>query len=53
MREEKMKPVIGVTSSLKEEQTVTSGMDYYNSACRAGGLPVILPNLQDEDAVEQ
>lgn len=48
-----MKPVIGVTTTFREERLVVSGVDYYNSVASMGGLPVIFPNLMDEVAITQ
>ncbi|RKL66853.1 gamma-glutamyl-gamma-aminobutyrate hydrolase [Salipaludibacillus neizhouensis] len=44
-----MKPLIGITSSTEvDEVQLLVGSDNINAVSRAGGLPVILPNLADE-----
>ncbi|PYI55623.1 gamma-glutamyl-gamma-aminobutyrate hydrolase family protein [Paenibacillus flagellatus] len=48
-----MKPIIGVTSSIKEGKTVTTGMDNARSVIQAGGVPVVLPSVTDESALER
>lgn len=48
-----MKPIIGVTSSIKEGKTLTTGMDNARSVIRAGGAPVVLPSVTDESVIER
>ena len=44
------KPVIGITGNYGE-LTCKLGEGYYKSVLRAGGVPVILPPLNDTDAI--
>jgi putative glutamine amidotransferase len=48
-----MKPIIGVTSSLKDDQLLTLSLDNTDSVTKAGGVPIILPNLLDPEQVER
>lgn len=48
-----MKPLIGVTSSIKEDRLLITGLDYVMSVEWAGGTPLVLPNLTDEAAMDQ
>ena len=45
-----MKPIIGISSSLNEH-VLSVPIDYINAITKFGGVPIILPNLQ-EDAIE-
>ncbi|WP_010272481.1 gamma-glutamyl-gamma-aminobutyrate hydrolase family protein [Paenibacillus senegalensis] len=47
-----MKPLIGVTSSIKEDRLLITGLDYVMSMEWAGGTPVVLPNLADAAAMD-
>ncbi|SDZ61656.1 putative glutamine amidotransferase [Evansella caseinilytica] len=46
-----MKPMIGITSSLKDEQQLMLSLDNIESITSAGGVPVVLPNLTEEEQV--
>ncbi|SDD79489.1 putative glutamine amidotransferase [Paenibacillus sp. UNCCL117] len=46
-----MKPIIGITSNIREEKLLTTGISNVRAIERAGGVPVVLPNLTDEQAV--
>lgn len=48
-----MKPIIGITSNIREEKLLTMGLSTINSIMQAGGIPVILPNLWDSPDVER
>lgn len=48
-----MKPLIGVTSSIKEDRLLITGLDYVMSMEWAGGTPLVLPNLTDEEAMDK
>lgn len=48
-----MKPIIGITTSLEDERTITLSHDNVDSVLQAGGVPVILPNLLDSEHVER
>lgn len=47
-----MKPVIGVTSSYHDEQTLQVSYHNMDSVTRSGGVPLVLPNLVDVDQIE-
>lgn len=48
-----MKPIIGVTTSLQDENLITLSHDNVDSIVKAGGVPVILPNLVDSEHIER
>lgn len=48
-----MKPIIGVTSSFKDERTMSVSYDNIDSITAAGGVPLVLPNLTDKGQAEQ
>jgi putative glutamine amidotransferase len=49
-----MKPLIGiVTSTELEKDTYFTGIDNINAIIGAGGIPVLLPYLQDENDIEE
>jgi putative glutamine amidotransferase len=48
-----LKPIIGVTSSIKEGKTLTTGMDNAHSIIKAGGVPLVLPSVTDESVLER
>lgn len=48
-----MKPIIGVTSSIKEGRTLTTGMDNAYSIIQAGGVPLVLPSVTDVSVLER
>jgi putative glutamine amidotransferase len=43
----KLKPIIGISSSLKE-QSLSVSTDYIQAVIKFGGVPIVLPNLQEE-----
>lgn len=48
-----MKPIIGVTSSFKDERTMHVSYDNIDSITAAGGIPFVLPNLVEEAQITQ
>ena len=50
---EALKPVIGVTSNIREERLLTIGMDNVHSIIKAGGAPIVLPNIRDNQAIDR
>ncbi|GIP33434.1 gamma-glutamyl-gamma-aminobutyrate hydrolase family protein [Paenibacillus sp. J2TS4] len=48
-----MKPIIGITSSIREERLAVTGQDYIQAIAWAGGVPVVLPNLSDEASADK
>lgn len=48
-----MKPVIGITSNIREEKLMTTGMDNIHSIIKAGGAPIVLPSITDEGAIDR
>lgn len=48
-----MKPIIGVTTSVQDEHTITLSQDNVDSVLHAGGVPLILPNLIDSQYIER
>ncbi|WP_404454754.1 gamma-glutamyl-gamma-aminobutyrate hydrolase family protein [Virgibacillus necropolis] len=49
-----MKPLIGVTSSMElDEETYFVNSDNISVITQAGGTPIILPNLVDEESITQ
>jgi putative glutamine amidotransferase len=48
-----MKPIIGVTASLQNENLITLSHDNVDSVTAAGGVPFILPNLLESAEVER
>lgn len=48
-----MKPIIGVTSSVKDERTMLVSYDNIDSVTASGGVPLVLPNLTNEEEIEQ
>ncbi|SET59344.1 putative glutamine amidotransferase [Oceanobacillus limi] len=49
-----MKPFIGITSSMEVDQSYYMiGSDNVGAITRAGGMPVMLPNYQDIEDIEQ
>lgn len=48
-----MKPIIGITSSLKDDRLLTLSLDNTDSVTKVGGVPVIFPNLLDAEQVER
>jgi putative glutamine amidotransferase len=47
-----MVPIIGVTSSLKDERLITVADDNIYAIEQAGGIPVILPNLSPPESID-
>ncbi|KML43595.1 gamma-glutamyl-gamma-aminobutyrate hydrolase family protein [Cytobacillus firmus] len=47
-----MKPIIGVTSNL-DDHTLSVSMDNIHSLLNAGAVPVVVPNLLDDEKVEK
>lgn len=48
-----MRPVIGLTHSIQEDETrLMMPMSYANVICEAGGTPVLLPITRDEEVIE-
>lgn len=48
-----MKSIIGVTANIRDDRILTTDQDNIHSIERAGGLPVVLPNLPDKSTVDQ
>lgn len=48
-----MKPIIGITSNIRDEKLLTTGLCNVHSIANAGGVPVVLPNLADCSDVER
>lgn len=49
-----MRPLIGITSSMEiDGSSFTVSKDNVNAINKAGGLPIILPNILGEDEIEQ
>lgn len=48
-----MKPLIGITSNIREDKQLTVGMDNVHSIVKAGGAPVVLPNIRDMEAIDR
>ncbi|NOU96889.1 gamma-glutamyl-gamma-aminobutyrate hydrolase family protein [Paenibacillus sp. LMG 31456] len=48
-----MKPIIGITSNIKDEKLLTTGLSNIHAIVKAGGVPVVLPNISDEAAIER
>lgn len=46
-----MQPIIGVTSSIREERLAVTGQTNVKAITWAGGVPLILPNLMDKQSV--
>lgn len=44
-----MKPLIGVTTSVTSDGSTTVGQAYLKAVLTAGGIPVVLPNLTNEE----
>lgn len=47
-----MKPIIGVTSNLDDQQLSVS-MDNIPSLLHAGAVPIVIPNLLEDDKIEK
>jgi len=48
-----MKPLIGITTSMeKDELTHSIAEAYIGAIVEAGGIPLVLPNVQDETAIK-
>lgn len=48
-----MKPIIGITSNIREEKLLTTGISNIHAIVKGGGLPIVLPNLSDESLIDQ
>ncbi|WP_067724630.1 gamma-glutamyl-gamma-aminobutyrate hydrolase family protein [Oceanobacillus damuensis] len=48
-----MKKIIGITTDIKNEKLLTTGLDNIKSIVKSGAVPVVLPNLDDEDSINQ
>ncbi|SRR5690625_1325580 len=46
-----MKPLIGITSNVKDKKTVVGNANYY-AVSKSNGIPVILPNIENEDDIK-
>ncbi len=52
------KPLIGITGDFRPERYNGAALSwfntgYYDSVLNAGGLPMLLPPLEDEDAIQE
>lgn len=47
-----MRPLIGITASINEQNRATTGMNNVLSVSRAGGVPVVLPVVDDVDTIK-
>lgn len=45
-----MKPLIGITSSYSDDRTLQTSYDNIEAVLSAGGIPIILPNYQADEA---
>lgn len=48
-----MKPIIGITSGIKDESLVMTAYDNIHAIVQAGGVPMVLPNLADEQLADR
>ena len=48
-----MVPIIGVSSHIENHQKLTLSYHYVEAITAAGGIPIVLPNLADRQAVRQ
>lgn len=48
-----MKKKIGITTNIRNEKLLTTGLDNIDSIVNAGGLPVVLPNLVTKNDVSE
>ncbi|MBA4603455.1 gamma-glutamyl-gamma-aminobutyrate hydrolase family protein [Thermoactinomyces mirandus] len=48
-----MKPLIGLTMSLEEEKKQCLGRSYTDSVLQAGGIPLLIPYIVDDQALQQ
>jgi putative glutamine amidotransferase len=48
-----VKPVIGITISFDGDQLLSLRRDYHNAVLQAGGIPLLLPYLNNEQEMEQ
>jgi putative glutamine amidotransferase len=49
----RMKPLIGITISYDGEHTLSLRRDYHDAVLQAGGIPILLPYLTDEQEMEE
>lgn len=47
------KPIVGVTASIQAEIRTVVHNDHVNAVVEAGGIPIVLPNLMDEENIER
>jgi len=47
-----LKPIIGITSDLSKEQRVNVSHNNISAITEAGGLPLVLPNVMDQDTIQ-
>lgn len=47
-----MKPLIGVSAGVRDERVLSLNQTNYEKISEHGGLPVVLPNISDEDGIK-
>jgi len=50
---DRLKPLIGITSSVGKNGEAVVGDAYIKAVLKSGGIPVVLPNLTNEEAIEK
>jgi putative glutamine amidotransferase len=50
---QQLKPIIGITSNIREEKLLTTGLSNIRAILNAGGIPIVLPNVTDEAVADQ
>lgn len=48
-----MKPIIGVTTSMSDEKTIALSINNTLAVQQAGGIPMLLPNVTNEQDIQQ
>lgn len=48
-----MKPIIGITSNIRDEKLLTTGLSNIRAIVKAGGVPIVLPNLSEDSEVDR
>ncbi|WP_307552352.1 MULTISPECIES: gamma-glutamyl-gamma-aminobutyrate hydrolase family protein [unclassified Paenibacillus] len=48
-----LKPIIGITSNIREEKLLTTGISNIHAIVKGGGVPIVLPNLSDESMIDR
>lgn len=48
-----MKSIIGVTSNVKDEKLLTTGLDNIKAVLGEQGIPMVLPNILDKQAIHE